>query len=142
MSRWVAASLAGAGGDVAARRPGAVSGIVNGAKTTSAKPARPEREAPLPNSTTKFELPCGRSRCSATALLHLEPLVGEDELFHGDVAALGVERPAAVLDDARAQQLPGLHDLAVVLVLKPDGDRAQRVLVAVSDVVEPAVEVE
>ena len=50
-------------------------------------------------------------------LFHLQPFVGQHEFFHRDVGAFGVERPAGVLGDARAQQLPRLYDGGVILVL-------------------------
>src|SRR4051812_975315 len=62
----------------------------------------------------------GRRRSVATAIggdsIHLEALVREDELLHRHVAALGVERPAGVLDDPCADQLPGHDDRRVILV--------------------------
>ena len=52
--------------------------------------------------------------------LHLHPLVGDGQLLHRHVGALGVERPADVLDDARPQEVPRLDGAAVVL-LRLDG---------------------
>jgi hypothetical protein len=79
---------------------------------------------------------------NGSALTHLQALVGERQLLDRDVAALGVERPRGVLDDPRAQQLPGHDHLGVVLVLQRDDDRPQRVLIAIADLVEPPVEVD
>src|SRR6185369_11052956 len=53
----------------------------------------------------------------AIELLHLETFVGERQLFHRDIGALRVEGAADVLDDARAQELPGLDDGCVIFVL-------------------------
>src|SRR5205809_1064938 len=63
----------------------------------------------------------GRRRVrTAIALLHLKALIGQHQLLHRHVGTLGVERAAGVLDDARPQQLPGLHDGGMVLVLELD----------------------
>ncbi len=59
-----------------------------------------------------------------------------------DVAALGVQRSVHVLDDPPVPKEPGLDDLRVVLVLEPDRHVADRVRVAVPDLIEPLVEVE
>ena len=75
-------------------------------------------------------------------LLDFEALVGEHDLFHGDIRALGVERPAGVLDDPRTKQFPGHDRRGMVLGLQRDRDRAQRRLVTIADVVEPLVKIQ
>src|SRR5207302_10467453 len=71
--------------------------------------------------------------------LHLHALVRERQLFHRHVVALGVEGAADVLDDPRAEQVPGLDRRAPLLVHQRDPHGPQRVLVALPDLVEPLV---
>src|SRR5450432_4251995 len=74
--------------------------------------------------------------------LHFEALVGESEFLHCHVGALRIHGPADVLDDARADQLPCLHDRAVVLALQMDDDISDGVLAAIANVVQPLIEVQ
>src|SRR5450432_508664 len=89
-------------------------------KMTSENPALSARGLPAPKSTRKFELARGRSQTAARGLLDFEALVGKDDLLDRDAVPLAVERPAAVLDDPRAQQLPGHDGGRVLLVLELD----------------------
>src|SRR5690349_16481126 len=111
----------------------------------AAKPANTGtsmRGSPSADGTSASKRIPGSGRERAIRLLHLEPLVGEDELFERYVGPLGVQRAARVLDDASPHELPDLDDRGVILAHELDCHRAQRVLVAVPDLVQPLVEVQ
>src|SRR5712692_123684 len=73
-------------------------------------------------------------------LLHFQKLVSNREFFHRHVSALRVEGTTGVLDNARAQQLPGLNYLRVLFILQRDRDRAPGVLVAGANLIQPLIE--
>src|SRR5712664_2519422 len=92
--------------------------------------------------TTSNSMP-GKRRVLITAgSLHFQALVGDYQFFHCDIGALGVEGAARVLGDARPEKLPRLHEVGVILVLQLDRHRAQGLLVAVANLVQPLVKIE
>ena len=74
-------------------------------------------------------------------LFHFEPLVGESKFFDRHIGSFRVQRAADVLDDPSTHQLPSLDDGGVIFVLQVDENVAERVAMAIADVVEPIAQV-